>query len=286
MIIKRIIPESLLNYAQRRKREYELARTEKPSVALIKTLSEIEQYRNTPILFAGYPKSGNTWLRFLLYHYLELFKRDIQEPLKYSELTALQYDSLENGIDRNMSLDVEIIRTHLNYNSEFSKVFHKYIFVYRHPLDVLVSAWHFFVINRKGPTDLSPNNNIDNYVKYNLVNWVYNYKSYCDLNSFSTSYELLKKDAGKELRKLLTYLNVEINELNIDKAVRLSDFKSIKKMTIDSGETHGSGPKEIQKGVFTRKGEVGAYKNELKDKTIAFAEKYLRRKGVQNIYKF
>lgn len=285
MNFKTLIPDTFLNAFQRNKREKELKQIVLAS-GIKETFLEIEINRNYPILFAGYPKSGNTWLRFLLYHYFELQKNNLDQPLKYSELNSLQCDSIEKGLCSNTENHPEIIRTHFQYFDEFSSLFPKKIYIYRHPLDVLVSAWYFFVVNRRGSSKTSPNNNIDNYVKYNLINWVNHYKTYENVDKYETSYELLKSDPTKELKRLLLYLDIEINEHNIKRAVKLSDFNAIKKMTIESGETHGSGPEGIQKGIFTRKGEIGGYKNELKKSSITFAENYFRKNKINHLYDF
>ena len=49
----------------------------------------------TKILLFGYPKSGNTWLRFLLYNYRELLiNPSIEKTITYDRLNSIQNNLL------------------------------------------------------------------------------------------------------------------------------------------------------------------------------------------------
>ena len=50
------------------------------------------------ILMYGYPKSGNTWLRLLLYNYRNLLLNpEVKQTITYSKLNLLQRNMLEKG---------------------------------------------------------------------------------------------------------------------------------------------------------------------------------------------
>ena len=50
------------------------------------------------ILMYGYPKSGNTWLRFLIYNYFSLLKNNsLNNTITYDTLNRLQNNVLDRG---------------------------------------------------------------------------------------------------------------------------------------------------------------------------------------------
>ena len=73
-----------------------------------------KRINNRKILIYGYPKSGNTWLRFLVYNYHSLlldFSRN--NTLTYKELNSLQNNVMDRG-DTNLPINdfPFIYRTH------------------------------------------------------------------------------------------------------------------------------------------------------------------------------
>jgi|GEM_PF-2391112 hypothetical protein len=284
MDFRDFIPNTLLLAAQIKKAKNDqilLTEIEKNHI------DDIAKRNSKSILFAGYPKSGNTWLRFLIYHYYHLKNGGNEEVLTYEELNSLQSDSIIEGISPLVKGYPPIVRTHQIYFNEFEPIFSKIIYVHRNPLDCLVSGYHFFVINRNHITKNSPSNSIDNYVKYNYIRWLRNFNSYlnCNQDVLFISFEKLKKDPMKELSDVLLFLGEEINHHYLQKSVELSDFTSIRKMTIDSGQTYGSGPKWI-KGIFTRKGEIGSFRSELKESTIEYIMNELSKSKFNSLVHF
>ena len=50
------------------------------------------------ILLFGYPKSGNTWLRFLIYNYRTLLiNPDEKQTITYDRLNSLQNNVMDRG---------------------------------------------------------------------------------------------------------------------------------------------------------------------------------------------
>ena len=284
MDFRDFIPNKLLLTAQIKKAKKDpvfLTENERANI------DDIAKRNSESVLFAGYPKSGNTWLRFLIYHYYHLKNGGNEEVLTYEELNALQNDSIIEGISPLVKGYPPIVRTHQIYFAEFDSAFSKIIYVHRNPLDCLVSGYHFFVVNRNHITKNSPSNSIDNYVRYNYIRWHRNFDSYykCNQNILFISFEKLKRDPIKELTDVLLFLGEDIDTYFLQKSVELSDFTSIRKMTIDSGQTYGSGPKWI-KGIFTRKGEVGSFRNELKETTIKYIKKELSKSNLKSLVHF
>ena len=63
-----------------------------------KLKSFLSSYDEKKILLFGYPKSGNTWLRFLLFNYLNLLlDKNYYKTLTYEELNLLQNNIMDRA---------------------------------------------------------------------------------------------------------------------------------------------------------------------------------------------
>lgn len=252
-------------------------------------LSTLAKADPAPILFAGYQKSGNTWLRFLIFNYYNIIVNSAGRTLRYSELNEIyQNDTLglpSNEIENKYPISGPVkdfpylIRTHSFFKNQY-RIFDKIIYISRNPLDVLVSKYNFYIKNRKKEESVSfPFNEIDSYVLFYLPIWRYHVKSYVNNDHiFHVTYEELKNDPAGRLEKILEYIGCkQIHKSAIDKSIEFSSFDSIKKMGRKSGETHGMAPKNSYHGEFTRKGKVGGFREELNPKTISQAKKIIKK---------
>ena len=97
------------------------------------------------ILLFGYPKSGNTWIRFLIYNYRNLLlNSDEHQTVTYDRLNALQNNIMDRGTTFLPDIGFPFIyRTHMIYMKSYN-LFDKRIFIHRNPLDTLISAYYFY----------------------------------------------------------------------------------------------------------------------------------------------
>ena len=126
------------------------------------------------ILLFGYPKSGNTWLRFLLFNYLNLLlDKNYYKTLTYEELNLLQNNIMDRATT---NLPKEgfpfFYRTHAIYKKPYD-LFDFKIFIHRNPLDTLVSAYYFYrdrvvPFPNDSKDEIKNLHNIDYYVKLNF----------------------------------------------------------------------------------------------------------------------
>lgn len=253
------------------------------SEPIAKKIEEVKQLEHSPILFAGYIKSGNTWLRFLIYNYFNIIINKASETLSYSELNTIQFDQLEkNAKPFKGSTEgfPHLIRTHNHYNKAF-QIFKKCICVYRNPLDTLVSAYHFrkdhetMNLGIKGRDDSEIS--VDEFVSYNLKLWELHVDSFQG-NILKIKYQDLQENPITELKKVIEYMGYSFNEAIAKKSIEFSSFTSIQKMGREKNEMFGNGGVQF-KGEFARKGKVGSYKEELAISTIRKAKSIFKKYG-------
>ena len=227
------------------------------------------------ILLFGYPKSGNTWLRFLLFNYrFLLFNPSATKTLTYKELNTLQDNVMDRGTTKFPKKGYPVFyRTHQPYSYSY-QLFDYKIYIHRNPLDTLISAYYFYK-NRDipfgdDPTELrSSLMNIDFYVLHKLDEWMSYYDTAVKEADIIVSYTDLKSDPLSTLRSLINSIGWTHNEELLLKSIDISSIKNVKNMAKETNQQYGNGPKDGSfKGEFTRSGAEGQYYEKLKPETI------------------
>jgi len=229
------------------------------------------------ILMYGYPKSGNTWLRFLLFNYRNLLLYSNENrTITYDKLNILQNNEMEKGT---VFLPQEgfplFYRTHVIYKNAYN-LFDKKIFIHRNPLDTLISSYYFYR-NRSIPFSDNPMNireklyDLDFYIEYKIDSWIKFYNTSVKHADFIMNYSAMKENCEGELSRLIKFLNWDFNKELIKKSVEFSSFNNVRKMGKEQGQKYGNGPKDGSfLGEFTRLGNEKQFHTELKKETIDF----------------
>jgi len=235
--------------------------------------------KESKILLSGYPKSGNTWLRFMIFNYLELLdNKKLNETISFNFLNQIQSNVLEKGLElKYKKNDLIFYRTHSPY-SRCYKLFDVLIFIHRNPLDTLISAYYYY-FKRELPFHAFPKKlrnklkDIDFFVLYNFKKWLIYYNKSVSVADVIVNYSDLKSDPFSQMKKIFIKLKLPLKDELIKKTVKLSSFKNIKVMASKLNQLNGMASKEGEsnfKGIFVRSGEELQYKNELKAETVNY----------------
>ena len=232
------------------------------------------------ILFFGYPKSGNTWIRFLIYNYRNLLLNPhVQETVSYERLNILQNNIIDKGTTYLPENGFPFFyRTHKIRKKTFN-LFDKKIFIHRNPLDTLVSAYYYSK-NRDVPFWDDPINvreklfDIDFFVKYKIKDWIDFYYSSLQYADIVLNYSEMKHNCEDEFIKLIHFLDWKLDIKLIKKSVELSSFNNIRNMGQRMDQKHGMAKGGVGygsfKGEFTRSGKESQFYYELQEETINF----------------
>lgn len=203
-------------------------------------------------VIVSYPKSGNTWVRFLIANYLYP-----NQEVNFYTIHKLIPELEKLKKRKRKDVHNKIFKSHSFYNRNFKNI----IYIVRDGRDVYTSYYHY--LKNRLSKELSFKDFLIN-EKYRQGNWGDHVVSWLDHYSDSQNflvirYEDLLSDCGNELNKILKFMNIdEINLQRIKKSVELSSFETMKKIELSQGRPD----KNLDKATrFVRNGKTQDWVN-------------------------
>jgi hypothetical protein len=178
----------------------------------------------------SYPKSGNTWARFLLANLIYS-----QEEVSFSNLESRIPDVYK--VNQNELRRVprpRILKSHEYFDPRYKKV----VYIVRDPRDVVISYYHFHLKKGIIPDGYPLDQYVTRYVAGNVDaygSWRENVASwlatrYGTGNFLLLRYEDMLEQTGHELARLATFLGIERSAEEISKAVSRSSADRMRKL--------------------------------------------------------
>ncbi len=215
------------------------------------------------IFLVSFPKSGNTWTRFLLANLLHPEKaasfanlhRIIPDP---TGTTKRDFDRMPRP---------RIIKSHECFDPRYPRV----NYMVRDPRDVAVSQYHYHRKLRKIEDDSPVERFVTRFLAgetcghgswgQNVLTWVVTREG--DPRFLLLRYEDLVADTPRELRKVLAFLKMEATEEQIDQAVERSSAAQMRKMEKSQSEQCGLTKGSRKDLSFVRAAGSGGWRSEL-----------------------
>jgi len=260
------------------------------------------EFDSSDVVLAAYPKTGNTWMRQLIWL---ITSSDDLEAATSTEVNIQQrFPLMEMKVGKDIPAGVDIlnmqpaprlVNTHLPYNligPALEKANPKIVLILRNPKDQLVSYFHFFnampfsKVEKFGDFfNLAVNGKVwfGSYLKH-LSAWYDQSKTKSNICAFV--YEDMQKDLLGNIDRLAKFLGKELDDDKIKAIAEASSFKSMQ-VNLMIGEEAGPGAKMMAKSWF-RKGVVGDAENHFTPEQHAIVEsltKDLASKGLKFQYK-
>lgn len=218
------------------------------------------------VFLASYPKSGNTWIRFLIGNYLTGNKCD------FSNSHFIVPDIHYNPEQIEKLEPTRFIKTHHPFNPSYKKI----VYIVRDVRDVAVSyffyALKFKIIDketdfRKFLIDIFDNGIIDGFSDWS--NHVNSYMKNDDGNLLLVKYEDLTEDTVREFTRIVEFSQIPLRQEDILSAVEASKFsemQKLEKIQVDLFERFKNSDQSIK---FIRKGKVGAWQDWFDDDLLS-----------------
>ena len=221
----------------------------------------------------SYPKSGNTWARFLIANlvYPERFPDfgNIDQLIPAPEVISKRHF--------NRLSSPRIIRTHSSFDPHFKQV----IYIVRDPRDIVVSQFHY---HRKRKL-IDDGCAIETFVARFLLgsttqdgSWKHNVASWLAARSGDAQFLLLRyedmiQDTHRELSKIANFLGVTAPPEQITAAVERSSAGQMRKLEQASGDQCALIKGTRQDLPFVRSAKSGNWKSDLPEACVAAMER-------------
>ena len=226
----------------------------------------------------SYPKSGNTWMRFLIGNLI------YPEGVNFSNINQKILDP-EDLSKRHLKRlpRPRYIKSHSPYDPRYRKV----ILIVRDPRDVVLSEYHFDIKRNVIPESFS----MERYVREwmdgrgyhesgswgaNVGSWMAarrNVRAFLNGRSMLLlRYEDMIDDPNRELARVATFLNIGSDEKRIRNAVERSSADQMRELERKQGHLWSSTRETQQDKPFVRSAKAGGWKTELTEASVAEIE--------------
>ncbi|MDH5527462.1 MAG: sulfotransferase domain-containing protein [Nitrospirota bacterium] len=190
------------------------------------------------VWLASYPKSGNTWLRFLIYSYL------YGEPEGSNQVAQTIPDiHAMGGYQPPENANRVFIKSHflLGPQHPLAQFTAGFIYVLRHPKDVLLSNLNFYRMHAEGRFDevafartYIERLGAPQWIDLGMGNWVQHAASWMDgvprMPSLVLRYEDLKSDPETHMTRVAEFIEGTADPERVRRAVAASSLSSMSRM--------------------------------------------------------
>lgn len=197
------------------------------------------------VWLASYPKSGNTWLRFLIYNYLH-------GELEDRSAVGRTLPDIHNmgGYEPPEDTGRVFIKTHFRLGPkhplmEFTRGF---IYVLRDPRDVLLSNLNYYRLGAQGQFDevafaktFIARMGVPQWIDIGAGNWVQHAASWLDglarMPGLVLRYEDIKADPEGQMTRVAEFIDGKADPDRVRRAVAASSLSSMREMEEREHET-------------------------------------------------
>jgi estrone sulfotransferase len=189
-------------------------------------ISGILGLKENDVLLSSFPRSGNTWIRFLIANYLSMMfeeKQDITFPVLDGMMPEIGANNLlgkwpYDGFPR-------VVKTHWRYNQWFFRDCRS-IGIIRDPRDAMISYYRF-VSNRDKPLFAGNFQAFIRASRFGMEKWFCHTRSWLKHWDLIVRYEDLHNDTEKECRRIFRFLGVEIDAEMLWEVVERANIRRI-----------------------------------------------------------
>jgi hypothetical protein len=239
--------------------------------------------RASDVFLVGHPKSGNTWLAYML---AMLVNRDTEASINISNVG--NYIPTIHDVDERIASfsqlpDPRIFR---NEGPKYPELYPRTIYILRDPRSVLLSYYHHCV-HDTGRNGWAIGDFVDEMLSEGcirslepfLVRWDTQVMAWQERAKtqpvLMVKYEDLMSDCYAQLERLSGFIGLEVDENLLTMVIERGGFSNMRKDEEKFGAESFPGEKG-KKGFFVRSGKVDSWKTEMPAEVIEKIEKSFR----------
>lgn len=225
------------------------------------------------VFIVSYPKSGNTWTRFLIANLIYPEKQP-----DFSNINLLVPDP--EGVPRRRLDQLprpRYLKSHQYFDPRYPKVIH----IVRDPRDVVLSEYYFDIkrraIEEGFPVEQFVSRFVRGEVSHPYGTWAENTATwfYTRANSprlLLVTYEALQSDGPQQMARIAEFIGVPADRERIDFAIKQSSADRMRELEKKQGMLWSSTRQTRQDKPFVRSAKAGGWKNELSESSVAEIE--------------
>jgi hypothetical protein len=221
------------------------------------------------IYLVSYPKSGNTWTRFLIANLVHLEKNP-----DFSNINALLPD-LEEMSKRDLARAARprILKSHQYFDPRYPKT----IYVVRDPRDVVLSEYYFDIKRRAIADDFPLSQFVSRFVRgelnhpygtwgENAASWFYT--RHGDPRFLLVKYEALQSEAMAEMGRIARFLGISADPARLALAIEQSSADRMRELEKKQAHLWSSTRETRKDKPFVRSAKSGGWKAELSETSV------------------
>jgi hypothetical protein len=225
------------------------------------------------IFLVSYPKSGNTWTRFLIANLVYLEKNP-----DFSNINDLLPD-VEGMSKRDLARAPRprVLKSHQYFDPRYPKV----LYVVRDPRDVVLSEYHFDIKRRAIAEDFPLTQFVSRFVRgevnhpygtwfENVATWFYTRRD--DSRFLLVKYEALQSQAMEEMERIARFLGISPDRERLAFAIKQSSADRMRELEKKQGHLWSSTKDTRQDKPFVRAAKSGGWKAELPESSVGEIE--------------
>jgi len=223
------------------------------------------------IFLVSFPKSGNTWARFLLANLLYP-----EQSATFANLHRLIPDPMATSKrDFDRMRRPRIIKSHGCFDHRYRRV----VYIVRDPRDVAVSQYHYHRKLRKIEDDCPIEHFVARFLAgetcgqswgQNVLTWLVTREG--DPRFLRLRYEDMVADTGHELKKIAAFVGTNVTAEQIARAVERSLPSRMRKMEQVDSDKCGLTKDSRKDLLFVRAASAGGWRSELPTALVAQIE--------------
>ena len=222
-------------------------------------------------IITSYPKSGNTWLRFIIF---ELFFKELAKDNSSRNIEIFIPDIHKIHLNKKIIFDQRLegkkkfIKSHFGYQKFTTSNIDKVILVIRNPLDILASLINYYNIKKE-----NIDNAVNQFAKYhtflslkkdfNFPGWSEHIESWLnsDQDIITIRYSDLINDFDSTLKKITDFFNINIDKNRIQQIKQNTSFNSLLNLELKEKKENIDGffKSNVRKSNFINKGKNNYY---------------------------
>ena len=226
------------------------------------------------VYLVSYPRSGNTWTRFLIGNLL-----DTDHPPSFADIEA-RIPAINLWPDKVLlqAKRPRILKSHEYFDPRYRRV----IYILRDPRDVAVSMYHYSIKRNQLADDSPMEQFVGRFIAGEFMsdfsNWEDHLRSWTGTRMGRSEFLLLRYEDMQaaleaELAKIAVFLNVHASPERLSRSAQLSSAERLRELEREQSDQWKLTKNTRKDKPFVRSAKAGSWREVLSQKSIAQIER-------------